>query len=444
MMIGTARESEALPKIDMHKRFIITTLAIFAALSLQAQTGAWTGKLKVQGTELTLVFDLDKGTLDVPDQGAKDIPAQVSREATGTITIEIPSINASYKGLWLGRAITGTFTQHGVSFPLMLNPGRPAINRPQTPVGPFPYTTEDVSFTNGSARLSGTLTLPQDVTAETPALVMVTGSGLQNRDEELFGHKPFAVIADALARAGIATLRYDDRGFGESTGDVIYCTTEDLKDDALAGVTFLRERFERVGVLGHSEGGTIALMLAAQGQADFVISLAGMVVSGAQTLLEQNRRAFTKAGVPENEVNAYCSLLEKAFAAAAASDPLPTGEDADISPALLQNYVAVRQQLQLPYLRYFTALDVSKLLAQVTCPVLALNGTSDTQVEFSENLSALQSGLPANPHTAIRPMEGLNHLFQHCATGETDEYGEIEETISPEVLTEMVSWVKSL
>ena len=428
----------------MFRKLTIIAAAMLSAISLTAQTGPWTGSLKVQNTELTLVFDLDKSTLDVPAQGAKDIHAEVSRAATGAITIEIPSINASYKGLWLGTSITGTFTQHGMSFPLLLNPGRPVINRPQTPVGPFPYATEEVTFTNGNARLSGTLTLPENCTRTTPVLVMVTGSGLQNRDEELFDHKPFAVIADAFARAGIATLRYDDRGFGESTGDVINCTTEDLKDDALAGVKLLKERFDRVGVLGHSEGGSIALMLAEQGQTDFVISLAGMVVSGAQTLLEQNRRGFTKAGVPENEVNAYCSLLEKAFAAAAASDPLPTGEDADIPPALLQNYVAVRQQLQLPYLRYFTALDVSKLLAQVTCPVLALNGTSDTQVEFSENLSALQSGLPANPHTAIRPMEGLNHLFQHCATGETDEYGEIEETISPEVLTEMVSWVKSL
>ena len=428
----------------MYRKIILAAIAILSALSLEAQTGPWSGTLKVQGTELTLVFDLDKSTLDVPAQGAKDIPAEVSRAATGAVTIEIPSINASYKGLWLGRTITGTFTQYGMSFPLMLNPGRPVINRPQTPVGPFPYTTEEVTFTNGNAKLSGTLTLPENCTRTTPALVMVTGSGLQNRDEELFDHKPFAVIADAFARAGIATLRYDDRGFGESTGDVINCTTEDLKDDALAGIKLLKERFDRVGVLGHSEGGSIALMLAEQGQTDFVISLAGMVVSGAQTLLEQNRRGFTKAGVPENEVNAYCSLLEKAFAAAAASDPLPTGEDADISPALLQNYAAVRQQLQLPYLRYFTALDVSKRLAQVTCPVLALNGTSDTQVECSENLSALQSGLPANPHTAIRPMEGLNHLFQHCTTGETDEYGEIEETFSPEALSEMVLWVKSL
>ena len=428
----------------MYKRFIITALAIFAALSLQGQTGPWTGKLKVQNTELTLVFDLDSSTLDVPDQGAKDIPAEVSREATGVITIEIPSINASYKGLWLGKAITGTFTQHGVSFPLMLNPGRPAINRPQTPVGPFPYTTEEVTFTNGNARLSGTLTMPENCTRTTPVLVLVTGSGLQNRDEELFDHKPFAVIADAFARAGVATLRYDDRGFGLSTGDVTQSTTEDFKNDALAGIKLLRERFDRVGVLGHSEGGSIALMLAAQGQADFVISLAGMVVSGAQTLLEQNRRALTKAGVPENEVNAYCSLLEDAFAAATASAPLPTGEDTAVQPALLQNYSLVRQQLLQPYMRYFVSLDVSKTLSAVTCPVLALNGTLDTQVECSENLSALQSGLPANPLTAIRPIPGLNHLFQHCTTGETDEYGQIEETFSPEVLTDMTIWVKSL
>ena len=426
----------------LKKIIAITAAALLTALSAAAQTGPWTGILKVQSTELALVFDLDKSTLDVPAQGAKDIPVEITRDAK--ITLKIPSINASFEGIWVGKIIAGTFTQHGQSFPLSLTPGRPVINRPQTPVGPFPYTTEEVTFTNGNARLSGTLTLPENCTRSTPALVMVTGSGLQNRDEELFNHKPFAVIADAFARAGIATLRYDDRGFGLSTGDVTQSTTEDFKNDALAGIKFLRERFDRVGVLGHSEGGSIALMLAAQGQADFVISLAGMVVSGAQTLLEQNRRALTKAGVPENEVNAYCSLLEDAFAAAATSEPLPTGEDTAVQPALLQNYSLVRQQLLQPYMRYFVSLDVSKTLSAVTCPVLALNGTLDTQVECSENLSALQSGLPANPHTAIRPIPGLNHLFQHCTTGETDEYGQIEETFSPEVLSDMTIWVKSL
>ncbi len=430
----------------MFRKLIISVAAILCAASLAAQSGPWTGKLKLQGSELTLIFNIDgeSSTLEVPVQGAKDIPVEVSLGTSGSLTLGVPSINASFKGLKLGNVIAGTFTQNGMSFPLTLSAGRPVINRPQTPAGLFPYTTEEVVFTNGDARLSGTLTLPESCSETTPALVMVTGSGLQNRDEEILGHKPFAVIADALARAGIATLRYDDRGAGESTGDVIDCTTDDFKDDALAGIRFLRSRFIRVGVLGHSEGGTIALMLAEDGQADFVISLAGMVISGAQTLLWQNRHALLKAGVPETETDAYCSLLGQAFSAAVASEPLPTGEDRDLPPALLQNYRAVSAQLQMPYMRRFVGLDVSERLAAVRCPVLAFGGTKDTQVECSANLSALRAGLPANPATSIREMPGLNHLLQHCVTGETDEYGEIEETISGEVLSEMVLWVNEL
>ena len=430
----------------MFRKSIISVAAILCAASLAAQSGPWTGKLKLQGSELTLIFNIDgeSSTLEVPAQGAKDIPVEVSRGTSGSLTLGVPSINASFKGLRLGNIIAGTFTQNGMSFPLTLSAGRPVINRPQTPAGPFPYTTEEVVFTNGDARLSGTLTLPEGCSEMTPALVMVTGSGLQNRDEEILGHKPFAVIADALARAGIATLRYDDRGAGESTGDVINCTTDDFKDDALAGIRLLRSRFGRVGVLGHSEGGSIALMLAEEGQTDFVISLAGMVISGAQTLLWQNRHALLMAGVPETETDAYCSLLAQAFSAAVASEPLPTGEDRDLAPALLQNYRAVSAQLQMPYMRRFVGLDVSERLAAVRCPVLAFGGTKDTQVECSANLSALRAGLPANPATSIREMPGLNHLLQHCVTGETGEYGEIEETISGEVLSEMVLWVNEL
>ena len=430
----------------MFRKLIISVAAVLCAASLAAQSGPWTGKLKLQGSELTLIFNIDgeSSTLEVPAQGAKDIPVEVSRGTSGSLTLGVPSINASFRGLRLGNVIAGTFTQNGMSFPLTLSAGRPVINRPQTPAGPFPYTTEEVVFTNGDARLSGTLTLPEGCSDTTPALVMVTGSGLQNRDEEILGHKPFAVIADALARAGIATLRYDDRGAGESTGDVINCTTDDFKDDALAGIRLLRSRFSRVGVLGHSEGGSIALMLAEDGQADFVISLAGMVISGAQTLLWQNRHALLKAGVPETETDAYCSLLAEAFSAAIASEPLPTGEDRDLAPALLQNYRAVSAQLQMPYMRRFVGLDVSERLAAVRCPVLAFGGTKDTQVECSANLSALRAGLPANPATSIREMPGLNHLLQHCVTGETGEYGEIEETISGEVLSEMVLWVNEL
>lgn len=430
----------------MRKILMILALMTVAAVTLKAQTGAWTGKLKVSGVELALIFNIgeESATLDVPDQGAKDIPVEVSRDAVGGITLNVPAINASFKGLWAGKVIAGTFTQHGMSFPMTLTPGAPVVRRPQTPVGPFPYATEEVSFTNGDAVLKGTLTLPDNCDRKTPVLIMVTGSGLQNRDEELFGHKPFAVIADAFARAGIATLRYDDRGFGESTGDVVLCTTEDLKNDALAGVKLLRDRFERVGVIGHSEGGTIALMLAGERQVDFAVSLAGMIVSGAETLLAQNRRAFESAGLPESEVEAFARLLSDTFTAIRTRAPLPSADDYDITDALRKNYAAALPSFRTPYMEFFLGLDLSASLSGITCPVMALNGTKDTQVQCDRNIAALEAGLPSNSRSVIRAEDGLNHLFQHCVTGEVSEYKSIEETFSPEVLSEMIAWIKTL
>lgn len=425
---------------------MILALMSVAAVTLKAQTGAWTGKLKVSGVELALIFNIgeESATLDVPDQGATEIPVEVSRDAVGGITLNVPAINASFKGLWAGKVIAGTFTQHGMSFPMTLTPGAPVIRRPQTPVGPFPYATEEVTFTNGDAVLKGTLTLPENCDRKTPVLIMVTGSGLQNRDEEMFGHKPFAVIADAFARAGIATLRYDDRGFGESTGDVVLCTTEDLKNDALAGVKLLRDRFERVGVIGHSDGGTIALMLAGERQVDFAVSLAGMVVSGAETLLAQNRRAFESAGLPESEVEAFARLLSDTFTAIRTRAPLPSADNYDITDALRKNYAAALPSFRTPYMEFFLGLDLSASLSGITCPVMALNGTKDTQVQCDRNIAALEAGLPSNSRSVIRAEDGLNHLFQHCVTGEVSEYKNIEETFSPEVLSEMIAWIKTL
>ena len=430
----------------MRKILMILALMSVAVVTLKAQTGAWTGKLKVSGVELALIFNIgeESATLDVPDQGAKDIPVEVSRDAVGGITLNVPAINASFKGLWAGKVIAGTFTQHGMSFPMTLTPGAPVVRRPQTPVGPFPYTTEEVSFSNGDAVLKGTLTMPADCDRKTPVLVMVTGSGLQNRDEEMFSHKPFAVIADAFARAGIATLRYDDRGFGESTGDVVLCTTEDLKNDALAGVKLLRDRFERVGVIGHSEGGTIALMLAGERQVDFAVSLAGMIVSGAETLLAQNRRAFESAGLPESEVEAFARLLSDTFTAIRTRAPLPSADNYDITDALRKNYAAALPSFRTPYMEFFLGLDLSASLSGITCPVMALNGTKDTQVQCDRNIAALEAGLPSNSRSVIRAEDGLNHLFQHCVTGEVSEYKNIEETFSPEVLSEMIAWIKTL
>jgi len=423
---------------------LIFLLLCFASIVAKAQSGdakgAWTGKLNVYGTELTLVFHLDSVncTLDSPDQGIKGVPAKLEHTATG-IKVTVASINASYEGVNMGESIMGTFKQHGQSFPLTLKPGTVKRNRPQTPVGPYPYQTQEVSFSNGSAVLKGTLVLPENHTQNTPVLLMVTGSGLQNRDEEIFEHKPFAVISDALARQGIATLRYDDRGFGESTGDLVNVTTEDLKNDALAGVELLRNQFKRVGILGHSEGGTIGLMLAAESKVDFVVSLAGGAVSFEKTLLDQNRWTLQQAGYSQDVTDRYCTALESLFdELKAGGNPEPTNHG--LPAELEQNLQIAKAQSSTPYMRYFLGLDLTDRLGKITCPVLALNGTKDRQVNSEENLNALQNGLAGQKE--IKAMEGLNHMFQHSATGAPAEYKDIEETFAPEALDIITTWLK--
>ena len=428
------------------KRILLCLIVLAGTLTpASAQTGPWSGKIDVQGTSLTLVFHLDEEnpTADSPDQGVRGLSIQVERNDFGKITILIPSIGATYEGQLMMNKIFGTLTQMGTSFPLTLTPGEPRLNRPQTPKGPFPYAQEEVSFANGDAVLKGTLVLPENCTRQTPVLIMVTGSGQQNRDEELFEHKPFAVIADALARVGIATLRYDDRGFGESTGDVVNCTAEDLKNDALAGIRLLRERFDKVGVIGHSEGGTIALLLAAEKQADFIVSLAGMATSGAETVLWQNRLSLENAGLPEATVNAYIKLLGDAIDARVNGGKMPQADDPALTDVLKQNYQIALMQLQTPYMKQFLSLDVRPILGNIHCPVLALNGTRDTQVEYEANLGALRNGLPNDPRNRIEAVEGVNHLFQHCTTGQLVEYRQIEETFAPEALETIVEWLKS-
>ena len=418
---------------------------VLLALHANAQTGTWSGKLDVQGTKLSLVFhiDDDNPTMDSPDQEAKGIPIQIERKSLGGITIKVPSLGASYEGIYMVQQIVGTFRQAGMSLPLTLTPGEDKPKRPQTPQGPFPYATEEVTFLNGDVALNGTLVLPQGYTRTTPVLIMVTGSGQQNRDEEIFEHKPFAVIADALARAGIATLRYDDRGISGYNGYIYDCTTEDFKNDALAGVELLRTHFDKIGVIGHSEGGTIALMLAAEKKVDFIVSLAGMVVSGAETLVWQNKVALQGAGLTKEQIDSYCKLLETAFDVRMNGGRMPDPNDYNVPDVLMQNYWAVVAQIQMPYMIHFLKLDMRPLLGKITCPVLALNGTKDTQVEHESNLSALRNGLQSDSKNLIESADGLNHLFQHCKTGAVTEYRDIEETISPAVLETIIQWILS-
>mgnify|MGYP002678738689 FL=1 len=422
------------------------TSVVFAmmAFAANAQEGTWNGELNVMGNKVPLVFNFSTNgcTIDSPSQGVNGIQAEKTVKDDGTISVKVGMIGATFEGKMTDGEIKGTYVQNGFPLPLTLKPGKLVVKRPQTPVPPFPYKEESVSFTNAQYTFNGTLTLPENYSKNTPVVLMVTGSGQQDRDEELFSHKPFAVIADALARQGIASLRYDDRGWGDKSVNFADFTTDDFRQDAAAALPLLRKRFNKVGILGHSEGGTIAMMLAAEGKADFIVSLAGMAISGKETLIMQNRQAMSAIGLPKETVDSYCNSISKAL------DEIASGKKAneinidDVPQALKPITIKALQQADTPYIRHFLTVDVGKLLPKIKCPVLALNGTKDTQVDCDANTTRIEKGL-ANCKHSIKKIDGVNHLFQHCNTGIVTEYQQIEETISPEVLQEVAKWIKA-
>ena len=402
---------------------LLCLLCPFFGVSAQhAMDGVWTGKLNVGPQTLTLVLHVAHEatgnvmcSLDSPDQGAMNIPVKSDYCSADSISVSLEQLGLSYQGRLKGDEIVGTFTQGSV-FPLTLKRGEEKLKRPQNPVEPFPYKTEEVTFTNATdkATLVGTLSYPIAYKkGKTPVVLMVTGSGQENRDEEIFGHKPFLVITDYLARHGVASLRYDDRGFGKSTGgDVKHATTADFARDAASGIEFLRtlKCFSKVGVLGHSEGGSIAFMLGAKGKVDFVISMAGIGVRGDTALTAQANRLLELSGQPmrlstlQYHVNAY---MKKS-----------------------------------PWLNFFMDYDPSGDITKTLCPVMAINGERDVQVISSLNLIGIKAHLTENPKNFVKEYPALNHLFQHCTTGNVSEYRMIEETISPEVLEDIVRFIK--
>ena len=400
------------------KKLFLTLVLAFIGMTAFAQniSGTWNGELVAGIQKIPLVLNLTaegKCTLDSPQQGAKGIPANVDFLSADSLKVSVNSLNASYAAHLENGELKGVFTQNGFKLPLNLKPGEPAkAIRPQNPQPPYPYETEEVTFTNdkAGATLAGTLTVPADAKC---VLLMVTGSGAQNRDEEVFEHKPFAVIADRLARAGIATLRYDDRATGKSVGGMdANVTTKDFAEDAEAGIEWLRtsKRFKKVGILGHSEGGSIAFMLGAQKKVDFIVSLAGPAVKGDSVLLAQNK------------------LL---------------GGDA-VKDLTIEKLREMPQIKQSPWIQWFIDYDPQGDIAKITCPVMALNGCKDCQVVASQSVSALRRTLPPNKQNLIKQYDSLNHLFQHCQTGLPTEYGTIEETFSEEVIRDIITWVKQL
>lgn len=410
------------------KRIVWLMAAFLLPVMIMAQNtldGVWSGKLLIGQTSITLVVHLAaqpdgtlKCTLDSPDQMAKDIPAVATFSDQGVLDVSVPLIGASYSGEQKGDSIEGYFSRMGQKLPLVLRRGEETLRRPQTPQAPFPYTQQTISFCNekAGATLVGTLVVPEGAGTNTPVVIMVTGSGLENRDEEIFGHKPFLVIADFLARQGIASLRYDDRTFGESKGgDVKNATTLDFMADALAGIEWLRSlgRFGKVGVIGHSEGGNIAFMLGAKGSVDFVVSMAGVGAKCDEALAAQANSIMKNRGMAQHySVEEYRQM--------------------------------VLQQLPNAWTRWFLDYDPREDIRLCRCPVFVLNGEKDIQVVASLNIPAIRENLPQGLHNQVKVYSGLNHLFQHCATGDATEYRTIEETISPEVLNDIAEWINSV
>ena len=425
----------------MNHKFITILVLVLATLTGWAQDktkshvnpttallGSWSGKLNVGAVSLTLVLNLEqadgyvKVSLDSPDQGAKGIPAFKEYLSDDSLAVKVEQIGMTYRARLKDGKLDGTFSQNGFSVPLVLAKGVALeVKRPQTPKPPYPYVTEEVSFRNDTdgATLAGTLTWPvgyDKQSKQKPTVVLlVSGSGQQNRDEELFEHKPFLVITDYLARQGIATLRYDDRATGASVGgEVKNATTEDFARDAAAGLEYLRnsKAFAKVGLLGHSEGGSIAFMLAAKKKTDFIVTLAGPGVKGDTLLAAQGNRILSLSGMPAN-----------------------------MTVAKYRQQQAVQET---PWIKWFIDYDPSDDIRQTHCPVFALNGERDCQVISSLNLTAIQRLLPKSKQNLIKEYPALNHLFQHSTTGLVTEYGQIEETVSPEVLSDIAQWINGL
>jgi pimeloyl-ACP methyl ester carboxylesterase len=459
-------------------KFLLLFLLLSSLLYGQEISGTWSGILRFSGAQLRLNFNVTPSsngytaTMDSPDQGATGIVVTTTTFQDSIVKFEVAGAGISYEGkLSSGDSIPGTFRQGGHEIPLTLSRSNGEIAkplRPQEPVKPYPYYAEDVHFVNkkGNFALAGTLTMPAR-TGVFPAVILITGSGPQNRDEEILSHKPFLVIADYLTRHGIAVLRYDDRGTYESKGDFSAATSMDFSTDAEAALDFLLTRKEidkhKIGLIGHSEGGMIAPMVAVRrSEVGFIVLLAGPGISGEQILLLQQGLIEKASGESEDAIRDVTVNNKGAYDLVAASKNLDTLKTrlamyytdrlkvdavfARNAGADKGNFISAQvQQLATPWMQYFIQFDPAPTLEKVKCPVLALDGSKDLQVPPEIDLTAIKTALEKGGNKEVTTVEfpNLNHLFQECKTGSPSEYGRIEQTFSPVALDEMTKWIIS-
>lgn len=437
-------------------------------------TGHWEGIIKLPGVDLQILLDFDRssegdwtGTVDIPMQGAKGVALTdivINGDRVDFAISGVPG-NPLFKGRATGKQIEGEFSQNGQTFPFAI--GREPLarpKRPQEPKAPFPYKTEEVTYKNGDVTFAGTLTAPEGP-GPFPAAMLITGSGPQNRDEELFGHKPFAVLADFLSRSGIAVLRVDDRGIGGTTGRSPTVTTEDFAGDAQAGVAFLRGRPEidrkKVGLIGHSEGGIIAPLVASRSKdVAFVVMLAGTGVPGRDVLLKQTELVSRAEGLSEAILQAEMAQMRVVLdliAAGADTAAIRAGLDETVSgllaaapdpdkpgiEATARSFQAQLGSMTSPWFRNFVIYDPRPTLRKVKAPVLAINGERDLQVSPEQNLPEIEKALREgkNRDVTLKKLPGLNHLLQPATTGAISEYASIETTMDPAALETIRDWI---
>jgi pimeloyl-ACP methyl ester carboxylesterase len=466
--------------MKIHITAMLAAMLLFTPNTYTQQiTGQWNGALNIQGTQLRLVLHVNKtadsltSTLDSPDQGANGIPVTTTSFENGTLKFTLDKLQIVYEGV-LGKdsVFTGTFKQGGQPFPLVLSRAtieKQKLNRPQEPSKPYPYYSEDISFSNEKANISlaGTLTLPKK-DGIYPAVILITGSGPQNRDEELLGHKPFLILSDYLTRNGIAVLRYDDRGTASSTGDFKTATSADFATDVEAAIAFLKTRKEidksKIGLIGHSEGGLIAPMVAARSKdVAFIVLLAGPGIKGDQLLLLQEYLIGKASGNSDEELKKNEVVTRQAFEIVNKGEStekqklkltelitkaLKENPSADKPPGLTDDEFVKLQvdQITTPWMQYFLKYDPVPALEKLTCPVLALNGAKDLQVPPKEDLEGIKNALAKGGNKKLTTIElpNLNHLFQESKTGAPSEYAAIEQTFSPVALTAIMKWIGAL
>lgn len=465
-------------KLEIMKYIMSLALALLTIANLFGQeiSGSWQGTLNAMGTKLEIVFHIEKkgnqytSLMDSPTQGAFGMAPTKTTFENGKLEIVNSGLGIFYQGKLVNDSITGIFSQNGIPFPLNLaRTDKKTQLRPQEPQPPFPYEVEHVVFTNQKEKinLAGTLTLPKG-SKKSAAVILIAGSGPNDRDETIFGHKPFWVLADFLTRNGIAVLRYDKRGVGESEGGYFMATTQDFAADAEAAINYLKSRKEinhsDIGLVGHSEGGIIAPLIAAQNKdVRFIVLMAGLGVTGAELSIAQNQFTFNKTALTEKEKEHLTGILRNMYASVVTWKEY-VGSEAERNqlkkelgvlwenlPPEISSKVTkeafvekTTANIATPWFRSFLNTNPTNYLQKLTIPVLAINGENDTQVDYKTNLTIIEAALKkgGNKHYTIKTYPLLNHLFQNSTTGEIDEYGKIEQTISPEVLSDITKWIQ--